>query len=153
MWSLPMPIARLAYVEQALLELPGSPFLGGTLAADVAGGVPAARVRKWAQIKGERERRINAAGVTSVATFDTDEASQAKLTSAATLLIANPGLTSMRFTCADNVRRTFTRAEFMAAASQVGAAVQAIYDTADTLRAAIDAASSVGAVEAISWPS
>lgn len=112
-----------------------------------------AKEHAWDRIKKVREARIASAGVTSLATFDTAAAqARADITSVAVLLMANPGMATVNFTCADDVRRTFARADFLAAASLIGARVQDAYDTADELRQAIDAAPAVAAVEAVTWP-
>lgn len=110
------------------------------------------REDKWSEIKEQRAARIAAAGVTSVAAFDTNAQGLANITSVALGLIVNPGIQSVRFTCSDNVRREISRADFIFAAVQIMAAVQSIYDTADELRQRKDAAATAEDLAAIVWP-
>lgn len=156
--------------EHALVPLSALDLSGGLLAAvgaylttfgTLAGGtvIPPevatledAKLQRWAALKIEREQRIQGAGTTPWGTFDASPAAIANITSVAAVLLANPALAEVQFTLADNTRPTFARADFLAAASTVAAAVQAIHDTAHTLRGQIDAAQTVAAVQAVVWP-
>jgi hypothetical protein len=115
------------------------------------------RPGKWYEIKAARDTAVAAAG-SSVepvlgAVLDTSSGDdRANITSVAVLLMANPGQATVRFTCADNVRREFARADFINAASLIGEAVQSAFDTADTLRQQIDVAADTDALTAIAWP-
>jgi len=111
-----------------------------------------ARAGKWEEIKAERVAREMLAGTAVNPALDSDPVSQARITSTAVMLMAAPNLSTLGFTCRDNVRREFARADFLAAAFAIGSAVQSLYETADALRADIDAAETVAEVDAIGWP-
>lgn len=111
-----------------------------------------ARAQAWERIKAEREQRAAQAGHAVTPALDSSEADRANITSVAVMLMAAPAIPSVRFTCADNERRTIARADFLAAALTIGGAVQALFEVADNLRAEIEAAATVAEVDAIEWP-
>jgi hypothetical protein len=106
---------------------------------------------QWTAIKAQRDAKILAAGATTVGTFDTTIEGLANITSVAVMLMANSAIASVNFTLADNSRPAIARADFLTAAQTIGAAVQALYDHAATLRTQIEAATTTAAVQAIAW--
>jgi hypothetical protein len=114
--------------------------------------LPDAQAEAWERVKAAQQAAIIEAGTTSIQTLDTSEQSLNRITSVATMLLAAPGISTVNFTCADNVRRTFSRADFITMALEVGQAVQATYDVADELRQDIAATVTIAEADAISWP-
>jgi hypothetical protein len=106
---------------------------------------------QWSSIKARRDAEILTAGATPSGTFDTTPEGLANVTSVAVMLMANPAIASVNFTLADNTRPAIARADFIAAAQTIGAAVQALYDHAATLRTQIEAATTTATVQAIAW--
>lgn len=106
----------------------------------------------WESLKAERAQRILRAGLTPVGVFDTDADGLANITSVSLALVVDPNIALVRFTCADNVRRAFSRNDFLAAAAAIKQAVQNIYDVADTLRIMVFAAASPDDLARIQWP-
>ncbi|MFY8087199.1 MAG: DUF4376 domain-containing protein [Rubrivivax sp.] len=114
-----------------------------------------AKAEKWAAIKAEREARIADPKPTPHGPFDGSPADQDNLNKVIALLrvAISRGLPdSANYTLADNTRATFTLEQLEDAALAVGAATQALYDTSSTLRAQVDAATTVEQVAAIAWP-
>lgn len=110
---------------------------------------------KWAEIKAERTRRIGLPQATDAGAFDGGVAGIANINSVVTLLrtvIARGGQSTIRFTLADNTRVQLTLSQLEDAALQMGAAIQGLYETANTLRQQIEAAQDAAAVEAVTWP-
>lgn len=111
-----------------------------------------AQAQAWERVKADRAARELAAGEVIDPAWDSDPASQARITSVAVALLANPGIATVDFTCKDNARRTYTRAEFLTAALTISAEVQALFETADELRGDIEAAATVAVADAVVWP-
>jgi hypothetical protein len=126
-------------------------FVSGALAWQDRRTLAQAQADQWATIKAQRDAKILAAGATAIGTFDTTIEGLANVTSVAVMLMANPAIASVNFTLADNTRPSIARADFLAAAQTIGAAVQALYDHAATLRTQIEAATTTAAVQAIAW--
>lgn len=125
---------------------------GGVIVWQDARTLADAQAQAWQRVKVAREAAIAACGATAVGTFDTSPESLANITSVSLMLVVNPAVSSVRFTLADNTRPTISRGDFITAAQTIGAAVQAIYDQADTLRQTIAACETNAAADAVSWP-
>jgi len=153
-WMQPVAVqvAALSDIDAHLTTSQDSPFVGGTVVPDSSESLEARKARKWAQIKSEQRTRETLAGELVSPALDSDVSSQGRITSTAVILLAAPGVASLEFTCKDNVRRSFARADFISAALTVGAAVQALYTTASALRADIEAATTVAEIDAVEWP-
>jgi hypothetical protein len=112
------------------------------------------KLARWGDMKAERERRMALPMVTSLGPFDATAADQDNLNKVISLLqlsIAAGGSNSANYTLADNTRPTFTLPQLQQAALEIGAQVQALYDTGNTLRQAIEASTTAAQVAAITW--
>lgn len=108
------------------------------------------KAAKWAEIQ-IAEQTANAAGVTwDGSKFDSDAKAQRNLTSAVVLGANVPGYT-VSWTLFDNSSRTLSFADLVEVGTLVGALVQANHNRAQTLRAAIAAATDAAGVAAIVW--
>jgi hypothetical protein len=153
MWELMLPVSSLPAAESALIA--EGVLAGGSVVQDAAVGIEGARVRKWAEMKAIRQAIFDAPLVTPYGTFDSDARGREGIKEA--VLLANNltalGLdTPIRFTLADDTRPEFTAAEIVQVGLLLAQKVQGAYDTGDTLRQAIDAAATIEAVNAITWP-
>lgn len=153
-WMQPVavPVAALSDIDAHLTTAQDSPFVGGAVVPDSSESLAACKTRKWARIKSERTTRLSSAGAGSSPPLDTSPEALGNITGVVTYLLAHPEAPGVQFTCADNVRRSIPRQTFIDAATATLAAMQAIYDTADTLRQQIDAAATAAEVEAVVWP-
>lgn len=110
---------------------------------------------RWSAIKAERNTRIAIPKPTSAGLFDADEASQNNLNKVIALVQIAASLgapAEANYTLATNDRVTLTLAQLSMAALEMGAQVQAIYDTGDELRTAIEAATTLAQLDSIQWP-
>ncbi len=116
--------------------------------------VEQARFDKWDEIKRERAVRETSPITVANRTFDATTDSQAKIAGAVQLaqlaLMAGEPF-SIDWTLADNSVATLTSQELIAIGVALGTRTSAIYSTARTLRAQIDAATTAAEVEAIVW--
>jgi hypothetical protein len=114
-----------------------------------------ARAQAWAKIKAARQAAIESPKVTSQGTFDADIAAQDNLSKVIAMLrvaIARGYPDAARFTLANNERKTFTLAQLETAALEIGAQVQADFDTGDELRKQIDATTNTADLGGMRWP-
>jgi len=110
---------------------------------------------KWEEIKAARTGAIDAPLVTSLGTFDSGPADRTNITDAvlmAQTLAAMGETVSIEFTRADNTVATLNAAQMVEVGLTLGAKVQAAYATARTLRAEIEAATTVAQVQDVAWP-
>lgn len=136
-------------VEQAALGLPD--FTGGTLSAETGGDLEAERVRRWAAIKAERDRRDF--GPIAFGEFEVDADQQSRMDIMGALMSMQiTGQASRLWRCADNMMRPLTAAELGAVGAAIAARRQALIETSDTLYQQIEAALTSEAVQAVTWP-
>lgn len=119
-----------------------------------------AKAAKWTAAKVNRDARIDA-GVTvpGIGTFDSDGISRNNITGAVTMALIAQGAGapySITWKLADNTVATLTAAQMIGVGVAVGQYVAACHARAQTLGLAIQAASTVAAVDAIDigagWP-
>lgn len=110
------------------------------------------RMAKWEATKREREQRIVMSGHTEIGSFDCDIEGRINMLCVAVRLLADPDIPFVRYTCADNVRRTFSRSQFLSAVAEIESAIANKYDVSDSLRCQIDAARSADDIVSIRWP-
>lgn len=113
------------------------------------------KAQRWAQIKAQRDA-IEFGGFTwDGDDFDSDVASQARIMGAvqmATLAAMVDQPFSIDWTLATNSVRTLDGGDMAAVGLTLGAHVAQQHETGRSLRAAIEACTTAGEVEAISWP-
>lgn len=87
--------------------------------------------------------------------FDANEKSQARIQGAfqlASLALATSQAFSVDWTLADNTVRTLSATDWMGVGQALAAHIQTCHVTARSLKAQVDAATSIEEVEAIQWP-
>jgi len=114
------------------------------------------RITQWTAIKAARDAALQQALITPYGTFDCNAQAQANIINALLLLqnlaaLGTPG--SVNFTLADNTTIPLNVAQMVQVGLLLGAQTEAAYDKGVAKRAAINAASTVAAVEAITWES
>jgi len=121
----------------------------GTITADLE----AARARRWAAIKAEREQRLRVAP-TSGGPLDVDETGRSNILGMVQALeLLGPAMEEpIVWKRADNVLGYYTRQQFKSVALEALAHIQAVYATSFALEAAINAATSLTAIEEVAWP-
>lgn len=153
-WTQPVqiPLARVLDPEQAIVELAGGAFEGGTVVADVTDPLEQAKTRKKAALDDEREQRGAAPIAYADATFDADATALRNVEGWQLQLARGLDLPE------GFVWRDFTNVDHPADAAFLDGLGQAItlrgtvlYQQAWTLKAAVDAATTVEEVEAVSW--
>lgn len=156
MWPpMSVPLSRLADLEDALLELEGSPFLGGSRVLDQAGGLEGVKARKWAEIKAMRSAMEFGGFTWDGSAFDSDPVSTSRIEGACTLaLIAQLQATEFTedWTLADNTSRLLSTTEVLQVGVALGQHVSAVHAQAKALRDQIEAAASAEALAEIVWP-
>lgn len=154
-WIQPVqiPIARLADVDAALVELEASPFVGGALTADASGTLGVAQLRQKSSIDAELERRKGLPVAFDGAMFDADRTARENVSGWQLQLAAGaslpPGFVWRDFDNVDHAADT-------AFVNGLGAAITMrgtqLYAQAWALKAQVDAATTIEEVEAITWP-
>lgn len=111
--------------------------------------------RARARINAEREARKDAGCDTPAGFVDTDPASRANVTGAATTAMiaqASAAPFAITWTLFDNSTVDLDAAGTIAMSMAVLAHITAVHDTATALKAAIDAAETAEAIDAVIWP-
>lgn len=152
-WELSVPCAALPglqsdQVEAALTSLDGSPFFGGVLA--LPGSIAVAAQLKWAEIKHRRSMAEAAGFLWDGSSFDSDALSQQRITGAVTLAQMSASF-SVGWVLADNTVRTLNQEDMFLVGEALGAHVAAVFAKGVALRAQIEAATTVGQIEAVVW--
>lgn len=113
------------------------------------------RARARARVNAEREARKDAGCDTAIGRVDSDPVSRANVTGAATAAMiaqAAGAPFEINWTLADNSTVTLDAAATIGMGLAVLAHVSAVHDQATALKAAIDAAETAEAIEAVVWP-
>lgn len=144
-----------------LISWPAPPHAGATLVASNGSltwrddrTLAQARAQAWERLKAARQSVIESPKETSVGTFDSTVAAQDNLGKVIAMLrvaISRGYPDAARFTLANNERKTFTLAQLETAALEIGAQVQAAFDTGDDLRQRIEGTNLAG-LNDINWP-
>lgn len=147
------PIGSL---ERALAAQPDGLFAGATYVADAAvDDIETARARKWAEIKGERDRLENGGfDVPGVGRFDSDADSRARIVGAVTAakIAHDAGQPySIAWTLADNSTAELDAQIAIAVGFALLAHVNTIHQHSRNLREQIDAAQDLQALDAVRW--
>lgn len=149
--------ALLGQLEAALMIGDGD-FGGATPISDSGADLEKSRQRQWAEIKARRAQLDNEPiGVAVDAAeiqLDADQSSRIDLMGAVMVMqAAGLGAESMRaWRCADNVMRNLTLADMLAAGAAIAARRQHLIETSDALWQQLQAAETVAAVLAVTWP-
>lgn len=118
------------------------------------GTLQQARDLKWAEVKAQRDALEFGPIVWEGVVFDGDSASRRRITDARDWLedmVAQGLLTEIEWTLADNSTRPMTVADLTGVIRQGGIDSALAFGRARELRVAIDAASTVAAIQALSW--
>lgn len=107
---------------------------------------------KWAQIKAARAAAEDGGFAWDGSTFDSDMASNLRISGAVQLAQIVGGAFSIGWTLADNSVRTLSAAQMVAVGVAAGQHVAAQRATARALREQIQAATTPQELEAIAWP-
>jgi len=145
-------------IERALIEQAGGLLYGGTFVADAqAGDLETARARKWAEIKGERDRRdADGVEVPGIGRFDSDAESRSRVMGAALaarISVAAGHDYGFRWTLADGSTAELDAAGVIGAAFALVNHLDDTHQRASALREQIQSAADIDAVAAIHWGS
>lgn len=152
-WSNVVDQRGQRYIDDAGNEIIWSQ-LGPMPASSAAGALARAKAEKRTEIKAARQVEIDAPLVTPLGTFDSDKTARDNIANTVQLLdkLFERGLPSdTTFGLADNTRIAITRDQMGTVGLMLGAKVQAAYDKADQLLAAVDAATTTEEVGSIQW--
>lgn len=113
------------------------------------------KVKKWWELKTERDRREYAGFVWDNSVFDSDTVSQGRIQGAVQLAIiaqqANQPF-SINWTLKDNSARMLNGTEMVQVGMALAQHVQTLHETARILRAQVDSAENDQQLAAINWP-
>ena len=143
-------------MERALAAQAEGLFAGATVVADaLADDLETAKARKWAEIKGERDR-LETAGfdMPSVGRFDSDPESRNRIVGAvmAAKIAQDAGQAySIDWTLANNTTAELDATAMIAVGFTLLAHIDATHQRSRVLYSQIQAAESVEAVAAITW--
>lgn len=110
---------------------------------------------QWELIKSSRNEALTAPLTTLYGVFDADIYSQKNITDAIAMLqtLAASGYPqTIEYTLFDNTVVTLSTAQMVEVGLTLGQRTQQIYATSRSLRVAIDAATTLSEIEAITWP-
>ena len=113
------------------------------------------KAAKWEAVKAQRSMIEYGTFTWDGSTFDCDPVSTSRIMGAFSLAMAALSAAqaySETWVLADNTTRDLSAADMLAVGAALGAQVSAAFATANTLRAAIDAATTIPDVEAVAWP-
>jgi hypothetical protein len=142
----------LGEIEDALISLAGSPFAGGTRTADRSDTVESARDRAWAAIKAARARAEAGNFTYDGGVYQINVGQVNGCVTAAILAKQGGAPYSQDWTLTDNTVRTLDADQVIGMGLAMLSTIDSIYKTGRDLRAQIDAAATIDAVEAIAWP-
>lgn len=132
------------------------PWSNQTMSAVDVRSLESRKAAKWAEIKAERDARIDAPlTAPHLGVFDCDAAARRSLYDAAffSRALADLGMASeIDFTLADNTTRLLDAESLLTVSLAVGAKIQAARATATRLRALIESAPDGKALDAVEWP-
>lgn len=117
--------------------------------------VSGSRDARWELIKSSRNNALVAPLTTVYGVFDADLYSQKNITDAIAMLqtLSDAGYPqSVEYTLYDNTVASLSTVQMIEVGLSLGQRTQQIYATARALRAAIDAATTISEIEAITWP-
>lgn len=155
-WSLSLAVdsTSIPNIEQALLVATASPFVGGTAIPDASNTLDSVKTRRWAYVKEKRSVAEFGTFAVGTLTYDCDAVSTQKITSAvvlAMLSLQSNSAFSIDWTLSDNTTTTLTAQGMVGVGAALGQNVEVVYGKARSLRAAISAATTIDAVNSITW--
>jgi len=127
-------------------------FANGALAWQDTRTLAQMKHDKWAQIKAARAAAEDGGFAWDGSTFDSDMASNLRISGAVQLAQIVGGAFNIGWTLADNSVRTLSAAQMVAVGVAAGQHVAAQRATARALREQIQAATTPQELEAIAWP-
>jgi hypothetical protein len=152
-YDAPLNAAMLDDAQGFVLQQPD--FAGASTLGDPDGTLQAARDRRWAVIKGQREQAEGGGFTWNGSGFDSDAISQSRIQGAvllATLASLNGQPFTIDWTLIDNSVRTLDGPAMIAVGQALGVHVATCHATARALRQQINAATTIDAVEGVQWP-
>jgi hypothetical protein len=153
-WHFPVKvaIADLGNVEQTLITMLESPYLGGTIVPDIVDSLDAWKLRKKAEVDVERDRRILLPFEYAGAMFDGDAKSQRNIQSWQTQIAAGVTL-PLGFVWRDagNVDHPADAAFVDGLGAALTARGTLVYQESWRMKAAIDAAETLDELVAVAW--
>lgn len=139
----------------AIVELPPKPHLFAYLNPTTKQWVDprtleTVQAAAWGAMKALRSQKEAAGFTWDGSVFDSDQVSQSRIMGAVQLAVMSPGF-EIPWTLQDNTVRTLSASDMMAVGAALGGHVAAIFARAQELRVEIYAATSIAAVDAITW--
>lgn len=134
-WQITVPLDQAADVEAAMLI--SGPFAGGSRVSDTSGSLEARRVRRWAELKQQREAREYGGFWWDGSFFDSDPESRARVMGAVQLamLAAAQGEPFERtWVLADNSTRVLSGSDMVAVGLALGLYVGQLFDQSVQVR-------------------
>jgi len=153
----PFDIDEIYLLEGAIHKMPAKP--GRHYAFDYtttqwlnAQTVERARAEKWEEIKNHRINATQQPITVGADTFDADSTSQARILAAIQVAeIVGPSWTAI-WTLADNTSIEVDRSTLAGVVTAIGARTNSLFEQARALRAEIESAATLDAVESVAWP-
>jgi hypothetical protein len=160
LWSQPLRVPLSAVSSQASIEAwlvadAENPFSGGAVAVFLESNLATAKAKRWAVIKATRATAEFGGFEWDTSTFDSDPQSQSRIQGGAqlaTLAMLASQPFSVDWTLADNTVRTLSGADMIAVGQAMGVHIMTVHGAGRALREAIETATTVTEVEAVSWP-
>ncbi|RZA26856.1 MAG: DUF4376 domain-containing protein [Proteobacteria bacterium] len=144
--------ASLDAIEEKLITWEGSPFQGGNQVVDSIETLDVARRRAWAAVKAARAAAEGGVFAFDENIYDADTLRISGAVQLAVLAKANDLPYSETWTLADNSTRALDADQVIALGIALGQYVSSVYSTGRALRAQIEAAETIEALNAIRWP-
>lgn len=134
-------------------KVPGHKWSNVTMSWVSSETLGQARARKWEWAKSERERLELSPITVGAHTYDADQKSQSKIAGAVQMAVLVGGTFSVDWTLSDNSAVTLGQSDVISLGLAVGARTAGLWATSRTLRTAIETATTIAEVDAITWPS
>lgn len=151
-----MPAAATLMGRFKLALVASGAFEGGTVVDPEAASLSAQKAMKWASIKAKRDQIEFSTFTANGNIFDAHVSSQSRIQGAALLAtnaIASNSAFSIDWTLSDNSVVTLDAAGMIQVGMAMAAHINAAHAQARVLRVVIESATTVEAVEAVTWPS
>lgn len=148
-----IPILDLYSRTQQYLLLT-EPFTGSTIMPEVS-DLEKEKLKKWFEIKLERNRREFGGFTWGGSIFDSDSTAQSRIQGGvqlATIAQASNQPFTINWTLQDNSVIALNGTQMIQVGMALAQHVQTLHETARVLRAQVDAATTVEQIEAINWP-
>jgi hypothetical protein len=153
MWHIDAAPVVLQDLEGSVAQI--VPFDNASIVPESYIDIDSLKVRKWADIKGQRDATINGGFTWDGSTFDSDPISQNRITGGTVLALMaamNQQEFSKTWVLADNTTRVLSGTDMQMVGVTLGEFVQGLIDQGNVLRDQIEAATTAEELEAIQWP-